>query len=287
MTRVTFQPTFLDAPQQTNSPSRPFLKWAGGKARLTPIIRTQLPAGRRLIEPFAGSAAVWLATDYPSAIVADINEDLIHLYQTLQVEGPSFIDYCRTFFTPEMNTAEAYYACRERFNTTKDQREKSALFLYLNRHGYNGLCRYNAAGRFNVPFGRYRRPYFPATEMHRFWEKSRTATFVVGDFRTILAQAQFGDVVYCDPPYVPLSSTANFTDYAGEGFGEVEHEALAWWARHLADQGIPVVISNHATPWTRELYKTATQLIVSVPRFISCDGKRRESVDEVLALFGR
>lgn len=287
MSRVTSQPVFPDLSLVANDPSRPFLKWAGGKARLAPMIRAQLPRGQRLIEPFAGSAAVWLATDYPKALIADINPDLIHLYQTLQNEGPDFITYCRTFFTPDTNRADTYYAYRDRFNTTREPREKAALFLYLNRHGYNGLCRYNASGRFNVPFGRYRRPYFPKAEMEAFWVKAHTATFVVSDFRQILAQAQLGDVVYCDPPYVPLSSTANFTDYAAGGFGPAEQEALADWAERLAGQGIPVVISNHDTPWTRELYRTASQITVSVPRFISCDGQRRESVDEVIAVFGR
>ncbi|PSR21927.1 MAG: DNA adenine methylase [Sulfobacillus acidophilus] len=265
--------------------SRPFLKWAGGKARLVPVIRTHLPPGRRLIEPFAGSAAVWLGTDYPTALIADANPDLIHLYQTLQTEGPDFIAYCRTFFTPDTNCADTYYAYRDRFNTTRDPREKAALFLYLNRHDYNGLCRYNASGRFNVPFGRYRRPYFPQAEMQAFWVKAHTTTFVVGDFRQILAQAQTGDVVYCDPPYVPLSSTAHFTDYAVGGFGPEDQEDLAARAEHLADQGIPVVISNHDTPWTQALYRRAARITVSVPRFISCDGQRRESVDEVLAVF--
>lgn len=264
---------------------RPFLKWAGGKARLAECIRAQLPPGRRLIEPFTGSAAVWLASSYPNALLADINPDLILLYRTLQREGIPFITYCQTFFTPETNTADVYYALRHRFNTTSDAREKAALFLYLNRHGYNGLCRYNASGQFNVPFGRYRRPYFPMAEIEAFWLKSRTAQFAVGDFRAVLAQAEPGDVVYCDPPYVPLSDTANFTDYSAQGFTQADQEDLASWAERLAKKGIPVIISNHLTPWTRQRYRAATQTVVSVPRFISCDGTRRQAVDEILALF--
>lgn len=266
--------------------SRPFLKWAGGKTRVVPRIRSYLPAGSRLIEPFAGSAALWLATNYPSALLADINADLITLYQTLQREGPSFITYCQTFFTPALNTPDAYYAARNRFNTTTDPSEKAALFLYLNRHGYNGLCRYNGKGTFNVPFGRYRQPYFPAREMHHFWDKSRTVTFQVGDFRTILAQAHAGDVVYCDPPYVPLSPTANFTDYTQEGFTQADQEELAEWARQLAQRGIPVLISNHATAFTQALYHDAHQIIFPVSRSISCHGSTRAPVNELLAVYG-
>ncbi len=265
---------------------RPFLKWAGGKARLAPQIRSQLTSGSRLIEPFAGSVALWLATDYPNALLADINADLIALYQTLQREGPEFIAYCQTFFTEETNTSDVYYGFRNQFNTTQCLREKAALFLYLNRHGYNGLCRYNGSGQYNVPFGRYRRPYFPEMEMHMFWEKSQHATFLVEDFRTVLAHAQLGDVVYCDPPYLPLSATANFTDYAASGFSLQDHDDLAREAERLGSEGIPVVISNHATPWTRDRYHHASQTILSVPRSISRDGSRRQAVDEIIAVFG-
>jgi DNA adenine methylase len=99
------------------------------KAHLADLILTHLPPGRRFIEPFAGSAALWLATDYPAALIADVNTDLIRLYQTLQAESPDFIAYCRTFFTPDTNTPEAYYAFRTRFNTTTDARGKAALFV--------------------------------------------------------------------------------------------------------------------------------------------------------------
>ncbi|MCY0878358.1 MAG: Dam family site-specific DNA-(adenine-N6)-methyltransferase [Firmicutes bacterium] len=264
---------------------RPFLKWAGGKARLVECLRDQLGPGARLVEPFVGSAAVWLNTDFPSSLLADANADLIRVYETLKTEGPSFIADCRRYFTPETNTAEAYYALRDRFNETRDAREKAALFVYLNRHGYNGLCRYNASGLFNVPFGRYRRPYFPAAEMEAFWRKARRATFVVADFRTVLASVRPGDVVYCDPPYVPLSSTANFTDYAAAGFSWQDQEDLVCWAERLSAQGIRVVISNHATAWTRARYQNARQLVVPVSRSISCRGSQRRPVEEIVAVF--
>lgn len=265
--------------------NRPFLKWPGGKYRIVSFIKKYLPSGQRLIEPFVGSGAVFLNTDYPSYLLADNNIDLINLYQCLKKEGYSFIKYCRQFFKPENNTAERYYELRLRFNTTDNIYEKSALFLYLNRHGYNGLVRYNSAGEFNVPFGQYARPYFPEKEMLCFWEKSQTAEFMYCDFRETLAMASPGDVVYCDPPYVPLSNTASFTEYCPGGFGKREQMILAEKAKQLTDREIPVLISNHDTEFTRNLYAPAQIYSLNVPRSISCDAKTRSKVCELLALF--
>ncbi|MGD8484718.1 MAG: Dam family site-specific DNA-(adenine-N6)-methyltransferase, partial [Thioalkalispiraceae bacterium] len=185
---------------------RPFLKWAGNKFRIMNQIHKLLPAdGKRLIEPFAGSAAVFLNTNYARYLVCDTNPDLINLYNTLKKEGPDFIRYCKRYFTEKNNSAEKYYYYREQFNQTSDIRKRSALFVYLNRHGYNGLCRYNASGGFNVPFGRYQRPYFPEKEMLFFHRKAKRASFKVASFENIMRKARQGDVIYCDPPYVPLS----------------------------------------------------------------------------------
>lgn len=264
---------------------RPFLKWAGNKYRLLAQIIQVLPQGKRLIEPFAGSAALFLNTEYERYLVNDINPDLIALYQILQQEGKDFIHYAGSFFTPRHNTPEAYYRLRTRFNTTDDSAEKAALFVYLNRHGYNGLCRYSASGVFNVPFGRYKRPYFPRKEMVAFHLKARRAKFTCLDFRKVFARARHGTVVYADPPYVPLSGTARFTHYSGHSFGPEEQEALSQNAERLAKRGIPVLISNHDTPSTRQAYRNAKLIGFSVTRFISCKGDQRAPVNEVLALF--
>ncbi|WP_053960293.1 Dam family site-specific DNA-(adenine-N6)-methyltransferase [Sulfobacillus thermosulfidooxidans] len=268
---------------------KPFLKWAGGKYRLINRIRDRLPQGTRLIEPFVGSAAVWLNTNYPQALLADSNGDVIRLYQTLKQYGESFIAYCRTFFIPANNAAERYYTLRDRFNQldSHDEWEKAALFLYLNRHGYNGLCRYNAAGAFNVPFGRYAHPYFPEEEMRYFAMKAQAqdAQFIHADFRQVMAQAHLGDVIYCDPPYVPLSETANFTGYAAGGFSSRDQEDLALLAEELSEHGIPVLISNHATVFTEKAYQHAAVDYFTVQRFISCDGNNRHGAQELLALF--
>lgn len=266
--------------------SKPFLKWAGGKTRVLKNIKSLLPKGERLIEPFCGSGAVFLNTDYKEYLVSDINADLINLFKALQKEGIQFINYCKAFFVPEYNTKEKYIQLRATFNSTKDTRLKSALFIYLNRHGFNGLCRYNSTGGFNVPFGKYTKPYFPEKEMMLFHTKSKSVTFLNTDFRNISNKLNAGDVVYCDPPYVPLTDTANFTSYSKDSFGNKDQEELSLWAETNSKKGIPVLISNHDTPVTRAIYKNASSIkAIKVQRHISCDGKNRHTAKELLVLY--
>ena len=264
---------------------KPFLKWAGNKYRLSPIIIPLLPQAQRLVEPFAGTAAIFLNTDYPSYLLGEQNKDLVNLYQILQKEGPNFIDECRQYFKPDTNTPETYYAIREKFNETRDLRVRSALFLYLNKHGYNGLCRYNSKGLFNVPFGRSTSPHFPEEEILFFFKKSQQAEFVHADFRQTLSTLKIGDVVYADPPYVPLSKTAFFSSYTETLFTENDHIALAECANTLSEQGIPVIVSNHDTPWTRNHYSNATILSLEVQRHISCKATLRKKAIELIAVF--
>lgn len=266
---------------------KPFLKWPGGKYRQVERICKQLGEGNRLVEPFVGSAAVFLNTDFKNYFLADSNLDLINLYKRLQQEGSSFIKYCKTFFTKKNNCKEIYYKHRNTFNETVNSRLKSALFLYLNRHGYNGLCRYNSSGEFNVPFGRYERPYFPDKEMQFFYEKSDKAKFIHAGFVETMNQVKKGDVVYCDPPYAPLSNTAYFTDYASGGFNWDHQVELVEWAGKLSRRGIKVVISNHDIKSITDLYRKcgADMDQFKVRRTISCQANNRIKVGELLAVF--
>jgi len=266
-------------------PTRSFLKWAGNKYQILDRIKEVLPKGNRLIEPFAGSGVVSLNTDYDKCLLADNNVDLINLFLILQDMGVGFINYCHSFFTEENNAEVRFYGFREDFNSTMDTLRKVALFVYLNRHTYNGLCRYNSKGQFNTPFGRYKKPYFPEKEMLHFLNMSKKAVFKVADFRDTMKSAQPGDVVYCDPPYVPLSDTANFTGYSQGGFFLADQVELAQLAQELADRGVPVLISNHATEFTLNIYQAAEIKRLSVQRFISCNGANRGKAEEVLALF--
>lgn len=264
---------------------RPFLKWPGNKYRVVEVIKGILPAGERLVEPFVGSGAVFLNTDYNCYLLNDNNPDLISLYQTLKEEGEPFIQYCRTFFTPENNASDKYYEFRALFNRTDDRRLKAALLIYLNRHGYNGLVRYNLQHELNVPFGDYKKPYFPYKELFFFWEKAKKAVFTCNDFKQTMAGARPGDVFYCDPPYVPLSQTSSFTAYSAGGFSLERQKELALRAEELSHQGIPVLISNHDTDFTNRAYQHADIQRLLVQRSISCDGENRKKVGEVLALF--
>ncbi len=266
--------------------ARPFLKWAGNKYRIMDHIQNMLPEGKRLVEPFAGSGAVFMNTDYPSYLLADNNADLISLFQILSTQGEDFIKICVRLFRDATNKEAYYYRRREEFNKTTDAVRKASLFLYLNRHGYNGLCRYNLKGGFNVPFGRYKKPYFPADEMLAFHVKSKRARFVHLDFDTVFSNLKTGDVVYCDPPYVPLSKSANFTTYSAGGFDLEQQHLLAQLAKRTRQQNIPVLISNHNTQFTRKAYKSADNIKrLQVRRFISCNGQRRKPASELLALF--
>ncbi len=264
---------------------RPFLKWAGGKSRLLPRIHKVLPQGERLIEPFVGAGAVFLNSDFDSYLLADINPDLINLFQILKNQKQSFINYASEYFVEKNNQKLKYYELRELFNQTGTGKLRAALFLYMNRHGYNGLCRYNQKGKFNVPFGKFKRPYFPALEMEYFCKLAARAEFVCADFREVMNSANKGDVIYADPPYVPISATAYFTQYAQQGFNHKCQKDLAETAQKLALDGVNVIISNHDNAATRRLYKQSSVKSFYVQRNISCQGTTRNKVKELLACY--
>ena len=263
----------------------PFLKWAGGKAKIIDRIKAQMPEGHRLIEPFCGSATVFLNTDYQENLIADTNHDVINIYQHIQREKEDFIEYSRQLFKPESNNADFYYEQRKEFNDTKDKRLRAALFLYLNKHGYNGLCRYNSSGGFNVPFGKYKKVTFPEKYIINFIKKANHAEFIVQDYETTMLSARTGDVIYCDPPYVPLNASNSSFRYVEKIFSMKQQEELAQLARQTAQRGIPVLVSNHLTDFTQEIYAGAEITQFSVRRSISCKAEQREKASELLALF--
>lgn len=264
---------------------RPFLKWAGGKYNCLEKIIPSFPPGTRLIEPFTGSGVIFMNTEYASHLMAESNMDLIQLFTFLKLDGSSFIDYCQQYFKPETNIKEYYYEARSRFNSLKSCRERSALFLYLNRHGYNGLCRYNLSGIYNVPFGLYKQPYFPLNEMLLFHQKIEKAEFIHNDFRQTFAQAKPGDVIYCDPPYVPLQKHTKTIAYTKNVFNEDDQIELAELAKLTAAKGIPVLISNHDTKFTRAHYQGAKIKSFNVSRLINSNTGARQPAKEILALF--
>lgn len=264
------------------------LKWAGGKKKVINDIANLLPTKdkKRLVEPFVGGGSVFLNLDFDEFLLIDMNQDLISLFNLIKSQPTQFIIDASKFFNTDNNQPEKYYEFRRQFNQSTDSYERSLLFLYLNRHGYNGLCRYNKSGGYNVPFGRYKHPYFPQKELEYFSEKSQKATFMQGDFETAFSQLRADDVVYCDPPYSPINRTSNFTAYAGNSFTDEDQQRLVNCAEIARSNNIPTLISNHYVDFTRELYKEASKrTLFQVQRSISQKGKGRIKVKEILALY--
>lgn len=261
--------------QLQTPPLRPPLKWAGGKRWLLPYIRP-LWAGnedRRLVEPLCGGLAITFGLMPRRALINDINPHLVNFYRWLKAGLRIEI--------PLRNEKTLYYSHRETFNTLiaegkADSREAAELFYYLNRTGYNGLCRFNQAGAFNVPFGSYKRINY-RRDFSRYKPAMKAWDLENVDFGKLTLEP--GDFVYADPPY-----DVEFTQYSKEGFGWDDQVRLA---KRLADHPGPVILSNQATDRIQELYKgLGFELrIAEAPRFISCNGDRTPAY-EVLAFRG-
>lgn len=260
------------AKADARTPLTPPLKWAGGKRWQVPLLEPlwQPHRGRRLVEPFCGGLAVALGLQPGHALLNDRNPHLINFYRWVQ-RG-------LTITLPMRNARTAYYRHRARFNAlvergAGDTAEAAALFYYLNRTGYNGLCRFNRRGGFNVPFGRYARirytrDFTPYVQALAGWE------FRDGDIESVPVKRD--DFIYADPPY-----DVQFTAYSANPFGWDDQERTAAW---LAGHPGPVVLVNQATPRILGLYRALgfRLHVLDAPRRISCTGDRRPA-REVIA----
>ncbi|ATM78952.1 adenine methylase [Serratia fonticola] len=260
------------------------LKWAGSKAGIMAELVKHLPVAKRLVEPFAGSCSVMMNTDYPEYLVADINPDLINMYEAIRNCPAAFINHAALLFE-KANSADEYYRRREEFRgNALSPWDRAVTFLYLNRHGYGGMCRYNKDGQYNVPYGKYKKPYFPKAEIMAFAEKSERATFVCADFRTTLAVVRPGDLIYCDPPYLPVSKTADFSSYHTGGFSASDHADLtAELLRLTVSPRVPVVISNSDTTAARTLYGRFHIESITAPRAVGNRTGGKATADELIA----
>lgn len=280
----------LSVEEQTSRTwQRPFLKWAGGKYSLLPELDRLIPAGKRLVEPFVGGGSVFLNSEkHESFLLADVNADLINLYQMLEVDHIRVCSLAKILFE-RANSEEAYKDLRDEFNNQRmDAPERAAAFLFLNRHCFNGLIRYNRDGFFNVGWGKYEAPYFPEAEIKAFKLKSHKCVFMNAGYRRTLALAGEGDVVYCDPPYEPLPGTAGFTNYAAGGFTLDDQIALAESCVAAHQRGAKVLISNSTAPRVLDLYERNGFTIhhVSARRAISSKGSTREVAKDIVATLG-
>lgn len=267
--------------------NKPFLKWAGSKRKIITNVRDSIGVisnKGRLIEPFVGSGTVFMNVKAVSYILSDSNMDLINLFNIIKEDPTNLISYCKEdLFIPSNNNEEVYYQLRKQFNSTTDKFLRAALFLYLNRHGFNGLCRYNKSGEFNVPFGKYKTNYFPESEILFCVERLQRCTFLRQDFRDTMKLARKNDVVYMDPPYAPISKTSSFTGYTDDGFGPQDQIDLAELAK---TSNAKVVISNNLTEFTEELYKDADSIIeLNVQKSVGSRKDSRGRTKEVMVIY--
>ena len=264
--------------------SRPFLKWVGGKVRLLPQLLPLLPEGNRLIEPFVGAGSAFLGSSYPKAVLGDANPDLVAVWTAIRERPREFSDQASVLFTEANRSDEAYKRIRAKYNASEDRFERAVLFIYLNKFGFNGIYRVNQRGGFNVPYAKPSVvPNFPFAEVEAASRKLQAAMVVCSGFRGTMSLASRGDVVYCDPPYVDLSDRPSFVAYTKEGFGPTEQVALVDASIAAARRGATVVISNHDTPYSRELYRVFDISVVSARRSISAVGSARGIVGELVA----
>ena len=258
--------------------------------RLIQKLLANLPRRPILVEPFVGAGALFANTDHAPVFINDINADLINIYKQLKHEKTRFIKAAAKYFSGQYHNPADYYAIRDQFNQSNRPFERACLFLYLNRHGYNGLCRYNLNGEYNVPFGDYKSPYFPQAELNYFIERLQTVKIsnlsYIDFMKKIASKADLNNLVfYCDPPYVPLSKTANFTSYSASKFTLDDQKQLADISAQLWKEGAAVMISNHDLPLTRSLYQPAEIKPVLVKRVINCRTDLRLDVKELLAIY--
>ena len=269
-----------DPPDPETPRSRPFLKWAGGKGQLLEQLRPLLPARfRRYFEPFAGGAALFFSLRPRRALLADVNAELIDCYIAARDEVDALIEALGRY----RYGTEDYYRTRALDRTSLPLAERAARTIYLNKTGYNGLYRVNRAGKFNVPMGRYSNPLVCDAANLRACSKALEGVDLrVADFEAIASRAKAGDFVYFDPPYVPVSDTADFTSYVPGGFGPDQQRRLARVFASLAGRGVHAMLSNSDTPTVRELYRGFRIDAVLAARYINSRGSRRGKVGEVV-----
>jgi DNA adenine methylase len=254
--------------------ARPVLKWVGGKGQLLDRLQPLFPPKfNRYIEPFAGAGAVFfrlsnlgLIGHNPRlrvipAILNDFNAELIVVYQMVRDHAEELIEELARH-QAHVNDPDYYYYIRNLDRETDFGQwpapVRAARTIFLNKTGYNGLYRVNRSGYFNVPFGRYERPtVLDRDGLKAAHQALQRVDLMCSDFAQPLRLARKGDFIYVDPPYQPLTRTANFTAYTSRGFGWCEQERLAKWLARVAKRGCYVLINNADTPEVRALYEAA------------------------------
>lgn len=274
----------------------PFVKWAGGKRKITRLLIETFPEEfnpekNRYFEPFVGGGALMFALGRPDSslkipgqnlFINDLNPELTNSYEVIRDNVSGLIRELNVL-TKNINQKDFYLI---RASHPKNKLKRAARFIYLNKTCFNGLWRVNSKGEFNVPFGKSNSiNLFSEENLKACSERLQDCVITNVSFEEAVQDAKRGDLVYFDPPYLPISPSANFAAYAKEGFGLEQHELLANTILRLNKKGVYVLLSNSDTPVTRKVFKNALTLRrLLMSRTISASGSKREPVFEILGM---
>ena len=273
-----------------NALAQPFLKWAGGKRQLIPIIKEFLPVKyTQYYEPFVGAGAVLFSIQPKKAVINDTNSELINCYQVIKHSPEELLIQCQKH--KKRNSKEHYYKLRALDRSDNFENlspvDKAARIIYLNKTCFNGLFRVNSSGQFNVPYGNYVSPSIADPAVIRAvsaYLNQAMVKIIKGDFEQAVKAARKGAFIYFDPPYHPISDTSSFTGYSMNGFGEEEQIRLRDTCNKLSDRGCQVLLSNSNADFIRSLYDDSRYEIVEVKanRAINAVGSKRGKIGELL-----
>ena len=270
---------------------KPFVKWAGGKRQLLPILSQHIPKNfDTYFEPFLGGGAVLFhlisKNSQLKCFVSDLNSTLILSYVTIRDKVGELIMSLEEHSENYFKNPEAYYY-QVRGNNPKNQIDQVSRLIFLNKTCFNGLYRVNSKGRFNVPIGKYVNPNIVNKENLQILShvlQSKGISIKCEDFTTALRKAQGGDFVYLDPPYQPVSSTANFTSYTNDNFDYKDQERLFIEFKKLDTKGCKIMLSNSKSQKVMELFSEYSDNIIEINtnRFINSNSKKRTGHTEIL-----
>ncbi|MDD6088416.1 MAG: DNA adenine methylase [Desulfovibrionaceae bacterium] len=265
----------------------PVVKWVGGKRQLLDSLLPLFPKKfTTYYEPFVGGGAVLFEIQPQNAVINDINHELISMYEVIRDNVEELISLLSEY----KNDSEMYYSVRDWdrnkiFYSSLTKEQKASRIIYLNKTCYNGLFRVNSSGEFNSPFGHYKNPNIVNATVLRAvsnYFNEANIIFVNSDYSHILKSARKGAFVYLDPPYDPVSSTANFTGYTRGGFEKEEQIRLRECCDELDKKGIKFMLSNSATDFIMEQYSKYNISIVTAKRSINSIASKRGAVEEVV-----
>lgn len=273
----------------SNSSVAPFVKWAGGKRQLIPQIRERMPEKYNdYYEPFIGGGAVIFDLLPANALINDINKALINTYRIICNESDAFLKEVNRLDNDMWEDGKKYYySIREHYNDklmrSEYDVELAALFVFINKHCFNGLYRVNGKGLFNVPYNNSRRVSVDEDVIIATSEYLRGVTIIDGDFEQACKNAKKGDFVFIDSPYAPLNPTS-FESYTKEGFDIESHKRLAKLYDELTARGCYCMLTNHNTELINELYGNKDYKIdvVSVKRMINSDASNRVGEEVII-----